>query len=100
MDSGNYIGVWIDYNQNGVFDGTEELGNILIPPTPATGTINFTVPAAAISGTTRMRVQRSLWLIQTLIHVQAYSYGETEDYNVFIQGPILLLILQHSRRPL
>jgi PKD repeat protein len=83
--SGNYIAVWIDYNQNGVFDIAEKLGTILIPPTPTTGTINFTVPSTATSGTTRMRV-REVWATADFDPCASYSYGETEDYNVFIQG--------------
>ena len=83
--SGNYIAVWIDYNQNGVFDADENLGTVLIPPTPTTGTINFTVPATATSGTTRMRV-REVWNNSSFDACTTYSYGETEDYNVNIQG--------------
>ncbi len=83
--SGNNISVWIDYNQNGVFDATEKLGNVTIPPTPATGTINFTVPATATQGTTRMRV-REVWNNSNFDPCLSYGYGETEDYNVFIQG--------------
>ena len=90
--SGNYIAVWIDYNQNGVFDGTEKLGNINIPPTPATGTINFTVPANAISGTTRMRV-REVYSNTNIDPCASYTYGETEDYNVFIQGAAITVDL-------
>ena len=58
--SGNNISVWIDFNQNGVFDAGEKLGNVVIAPTPATGTIAFTFPANASSGITRMRV-REVW---------------------------------------
>lgn len=83
--SGNYIAVWIDYNQNGVFDATEKLGTVLIPPTPTTGTINFTVPSDAISGITRMRV-REVWNNSSFDPCPSYSYGETEDYNVNILG--------------
>lgn len=81
--SGNYIAVWIDYNQNGVFDASEKLGTISIAPTPATGTINFTVPAEATTGTTRMRV-REVWNNSSFDACTSYSYGETEDYNVNI----------------
>lgn len=81
--SGNNISVWIDYNQNGVFETTEKLGNVLIAPTPATGTINFTVPETATSGTTRMRV-REVWNNSSFDPCLSYSYGETEDYNVNI----------------
>jgi PKD repeat protein len=81
--SGNNISVWIDYNQNGVFDTSEKLGNINIPPTPATGSVNFTVPENAIPGTTRMRV-REVWNNSNFDPCLTYGYGETEDYNVFI----------------
>jgi len=81
--SGNYIGVWIDFNQNGVFDTSEKLGIISIGPTPATGTINFTVPSDATAGTTRMRV-REVWNNSAFDPCLSYSYGETEDYNVNI----------------
>jgi PKD repeat protein len=81
--SDNYIAVWIDYNNNGVFETTEKLGTILILPTPATGTINFTVPASAIVGVTRMRV-REVWNNSNFDPCTSYGYGETEDYNVNI----------------
>ncbi len=98
--SGNYIAVWIDYNQNGVFDTAEKLGTILIPPTPSTGTINFTVPITALSGTTRMRV-REVYSISDFDPCTSYTYGETEDYNVFIVGASVSVDLTaYSRRSL
>jgi PKD repeat protein len=81
--SNNYIAVWIDYNQNGVFETTEKLGNILAPPTPATSVINFTVPADATAGTTRMRV-REVYSNTSIDPCASYTYGEAEDYNVNI----------------
>ncbi|MBK7172095.1 MAG: PKD domain-containing protein [Bacteroidales bacterium] len=81
--SGNYIAVWIDYNINGVFETTEKLGTISIAPTPATGSIAFSVPATALTGTTRMRV-REVWNNSSIDPCLSYSYGETEDYNVNI----------------
>jgi len=81
--SGNNISVWIDYNQNGTFETTEKLGNVNIGPTPATGTINFTVPASATIGVTRMRV-REVWNNSNFDPCSSYSYGETEDYNINI----------------
>lgn len=53
----SYVGVWIDYNQNGIFDTYEEytlLGSTSVSG-PVTGTIS--VPFSAIGGTTRMRVK-------------------------------------------
>jgi photosystem II stability/assembly factor-like uncharacterized protein len=81
--SGNNISVWIDYNRNGSFETNEKLGNLTIPATPATGTINFTVPAAAVAGTTRMRV-REVYNNSNFDACSIYAYGETEDYNVNI----------------
>jgi len=81
--SGNYISVWIDYNQNGLFETSEKLGNVLVAPTPATGSIVFTVPENATSGTTRMRV-REVWNTADFDACSNYGYGETEDYNVYI----------------
>ncbi len=88
--SSNYIAVWIDYNQNGLFETSEKLGNILIPPTPSTGTINFTVPSDAVSGTTRMRV-REVYSNTNIDPCASASYGETEDYNITIPGGSLYL---------
>ncbi|MBK9358779.1 MAG: PKD domain-containing protein [Bacteroidales bacterium] len=83
--SGNYIAVWIDYNLNNTFETAEKLGTISISPTPATGTILFTVPPYAIPGTTRMRV-REVWNNSDFDACSSYGYGETEDYNVNILG--------------
>ena len=81
--SGNNISVWIDYNQNGTFETTEKLGNVVVAATPATGTINFTVPATSSTGTTRMRV-REVWNNSSFDACTTYAYGETEDYNINI----------------
>jgi len=81
--SGNNISVWIDYNQNGVFESSEKLGNVNIAPTPATGTISFTVPPNAPMGITRMRV-REVYFNSDFDPCSNQYYGETEDYNVNI----------------
>jgi len=81
--SGNNISAWIDYNRNGVFETTEKLGNVVVLPTPATGSINFTVPADAVTGVIRMRV-REVYANSNFDACTNYAYGETEDYNVNI----------------
>ncbi len=83
--SGNNISVWIDFNQNGVFDIDEKLGNVTLGAMPATGTITFTVPSGALNGPTRMRV-REVWSATDFDPCSTYSFGETEDYNVFINA--------------
>jgi len=85
--SNNSISAWIDYDFNGVFDDSEKLGTIDIPPTPATGTISFTVPATALPGTTRLRVREIYSFgISTFDPCNNYYFGETEDYNVVISN--------------
>ncbi|MDY0344424.1 MAG: GEVED domain-containing protein, partial [Lentimicrobium sp.] len=82
----NYIAVWIDFNQNGIFETSEKLGNVDIPSTPATGTITFTVPEDALMGPTRMRVRESFGNTN-IDPCIALDFGETEDYNVNITLP-------------
>lgn len=75
--------VWIDYNQNGVFDLSEftSLGS-------GSGSVvqnNITIPVNALPGPTRMRVR--VRFSTTLTGNNActtYSFGETEDYTVNI----------------
>ena len=88
----NNISVWIDYNQNGIFDAAEKLGNVTLGAMPATGTINFTVPSVALSGNTRMRV-REVYNNTNMDPCNSETYGETEDYAVLVQGANILLDL-------
>ncbi|MBK7215193.1 MAG: PKD domain-containing protein, partial [Bacteroidales bacterium] len=90
--SGNYLAAWIDYNYNGLFEDTEKLGNILVDPTPATGTITFTVPGITLSGTTRMRV-REVYGDYNMSSCNLASFGETEDYPVHISNSNKILNL-------
>jgi hypothetical protein len=80
--SQNNISVWIDYNYNGTFDTSEKLGNVTLSGN-STGTINFTIPPEAITGTTRMRV-KEVYNTSNIDPCANYTWGETEDYNVNI----------------
>ncbi|MES2591085.1 MAG: GEVED domain-containing protein [Bacteroidota bacterium] len=78
-----HVAIWIDYNQNGIFEtsefnsvgsgnGTAVTSSILIPP-------NATV------GATRMRVRLRYSVALTGADACiAYTYGETEDYAITI----------------
>lgn len=80
----NDVAAWIDYNHDGVFDEvTEKLGQVdnLAPET--TGEITFTVPATAMTGTTRLRV-READQAATIEACETLTFGETEDYDVNI----------------
>lgn len=80
---------WIDYNQNGTFDASENLFSSLAGTNPATYTVSVTIPAGAITGTTRMRVRCIYNSNPSTLAIPACSnttYGETEDYDVQIAG--------------
>ncbi len=84
-----YIRIYIDYNQNGVFEVAERAyqGKTALP---ASGTllvnknIVFTVPTTALSGSTRMRVSMRRGAYPSVCG--AYAFGEVEDYTVVIAG--------------
>ncbi len=85
----NNISVWIDFNHDGTFSASEKLGNVTLGATPATGTIDFSVPANATTGNTRMRV-REVWSNTNMNPCSTYEYGETEDYVINITSGIRL----------
>jgi hypothetical protein len=80
-------GVWIDFNQNGVFSDPGEfflVSNAISPST--TNNISIPIPVGATTGITRMRVRYAyattvgsgLGLSCTMNG----TYGETEDYTI------------------
>ncbi|MFW5706223.1 MAG: GEVED domain-containing protein, partial [Bacteroidota bacterium] len=80
----NYASLWIDLNQNKVFEENERLitdydmfqaGEIY--------TTEFTIPEDAMDGETRLRI-RARWLHSSADPCEYFSFGETEDYSVFI----------------
>ncbi|HRO17909.1 MAG TPA: GEVED domain-containing protein [Ferruginibacter sp.] len=81
--------VWIDYNQDGVFDASESVyssTSATFFPNLSSG--NVTIPLTAYNGVTRMRVvskYSSLPAITENCSI-ATSWGETEDYNIVITG--------------
>jgi hypothetical protein len=81
--------IWVDMNQNGVFESTESVFNssaATFSPTSTTG--NITIPTTALNGTTRMRVMSkySSTPLNTEACSSTGSYGEYEDYNITISG--------------
>ncbi len=82
-----YVALWLDTNQDGVFSPTEQL--YASGPGPAVSVIaSFTIPAGSATGLTRMRVRtRSTIEGPATDACTAYQFGETEDYALFIQTP-------------
>lgn len=87
------VGVWVDYNKNGAFESTEYtyIGTGLNQA--VTGSI--TIPATALTGTTRMRVVVAASLATSFGHqfacgpvVANNNFGEMEDYVVTIDPPL------------
>lgn len=86
------VGVWIDYNQNGLFTDPGEnvymsaFTSFAIGGTAVSAPGGITIPLTAIAGTTRMRV------IETESSTapgpcSSPSWGEVEDYNVLLLSP-------------
>ena len=80
-----YIYVWIDWNQNGIFETPEEKYTLALDvdkPGPYAAWI--TVPVNTRNGNTRMRVMLAYYgwgypCVET-------NYGEAEDYTVHVSG--------------
>ncbi|MBL7921066.1 MAG: T9SS type A sorting domain-containing protein [Bacteroidia bacterium] len=82
----NIESLWIDYNQNGIFDASEHTQICLIS-TPSVATVaTFTIPGTALLGQTGMRVRSRLNGNQNGPNDACLSMGsgETEDYIVTI----------------
>ncbi len=86
-----YCKAYIDYNADGVFTEPGELVFGAAYTTALTQILsgNVTIPLTAVSGMTTMRIiaQESA-SATTVSPCGTYSYGETEDYKVYI-SPIL-----------
>ena len=83
--------VWIDFNQNGVFETTEYflIGNNIIAN--SVNTIAIAIPAGATLGQTRMRIRyaQKVTMANNLACTMTGTLGETEDYTVTIANPIV-----------
>jgi hypothetical protein len=83
----NAVAAWIDYNADGDFyDDGEKLGGVFDAPN-GNVIFNFTVPATATTGATRLRIREAYGFALTDPCAVIPSNGETEDYTVNIQVP-------------
>lgn len=76
--------VWIDYNRNGSFT---DAGEFVFSQNPTNATSisgNFTVPANALAGGTRMRISMKVNGIPASCDT-GFVNGEVEDYTVIIK---------------
>jgi hypothetical protein len=86
-DSRQYVGVWIDFNQNGTFETSEGVVSTNNAGGSGTAILTLTIPGGALLGNTRMRVRGGDDNAMTTAMACGASnsvYGETEDYIVNI----------------
>ncbi len=97
---GSYVGIFIDYNQNGTFDAGEQAY-------ASTGSTvdnisgSFTIPCSALTGNTRMRVILQSYNPVTSPCLSAnttYYYGETEDYTINIVDNAIAYLSSTARQ--
>jgi hypothetical protein len=91
---GSYPGyaAWIDWDQDGVFQTTE---NVLLSAPGATGSASVNVPNDAIVGTVKMRVL-SVWNAtptNDAYYPTGYGYGEIEEYSILLGVPLPVELL-------
>ena len=78
------MSVWIDYNDDKVFEPNELI--IEDQEYSQNGTFNLVIPNDAQLGEHLMRL-RTNWYESSADPCTAYEYGETEDYTVLIITP-------------
>ncbi|HKR04358.1 MAG TPA: GEVED domain-containing protein, partial [Bacteroidia bacterium] len=84
-----YYRIWIDYNHDNDFTDAGEMAVDISSTFLGYISVNFTVPANATPGTTRMRV--TMRFDSPPSPCGAYPRGETEDYTVVIGTPVAKL---------
>lgn len=88
---GNYAGageVWIDFDQSGTFDAIESIGTWQGTPPATMSIFNFTVPAGAQNGPTRMRVTQQEGGALPLNPCATFSWGSVMDFTINIGNGI------------
>ena len=89
--TGSQGGLWVDYNQNGLFDASEYtlVGTSSLTGTDVVFPVSLAIPTTALAGPTRMRVR---WRNSAFTSADACVsgatawFGETEDYRVTISA--------------
>ncbi len=77
------VSIFVDWNQNGVFTDTGEMVYTTAGYVYSNPSGSFTVPATALSGSTRMRVVVNYYAT-TPVSCNSGITGETEDYTFVV----------------
>src|SRR5690606_33118177 len=81
-----YVAIWIDYNENGVFETSERVYMSGEYSSSAPANFSITIPTSVTPGSKTMRV-RSVYAELDLDPCAFYYYGETHDYTLIINAP-------------
>ncbi|RYE16610.1 MAG: fibronectin type III domain-containing protein, partial [Sphingobacteriales bacterium] len=92
VQTSQYVGVWIDFNQNGTFETAEFVGPNTNYGASGVATVSIVVPSGAVLGNTRMRIiggkNGSAYALTDACST-TLTQGEVEDYIVNIANPPL-----------
>lgn len=98
------LGVWIDYDNNGIFNSAEEqiyLQNSIVSGSISTTVnINFTTPAnwTGANNFVRMRITDDIgapYASNINNNSASLNYGQTEDYPLYLNGTILPIVISY-----
>ena len=78
---------WIDWNQDGVFDASEIIGT-MTGSTPQTSQFNFTVPANAQLGATRLRLMQEEFGALPLDPCGSFNWGSVTDFTITVNAGV------------
>lgn len=80
------VSMWIDFNDNGLFEGTEKvLNHLSVAPADGELLYGIYIPIGATPGSHRLRVRSVFGNAGANIDpCNSYGFGETEDYTVNI----------------
>lgn len=87
----NYAGAgqaWIDFDQSGTFDPSESVGTWVGTPPATLSVFNFSVPAGAQNGATRMRITQQEGGAIPLNPCGTFSWGSVMDFTIIIGNGI------------
>ncbi len=78
------FGVWVDYDQNNIFDPDENITSWTTVDPYQVYVTSFSIAANALPGYTGMRV-RNVYGLASPDPCATYGYGECEDYMILIE---------------
>jgi hypothetical protein len=98
----NRFAVFVDWNQNDVFDDANEVYEITATINGSTGEDgqqaiqSLEVPIDALQGQTRMRVKKIFGLTDYLDPCLGTAYGQVEDYTISVSLPLARVQVVHN----